>query len=131
MLVRLANIDTQNMRRQVSLIVMSLVPGLLLIVSVALVNPQPSAAEEAPVTICHRNGSEHNPYVAITVDAHALPAHLEHGDIYPIPTGGCSTSVMPTSTPTEMPTSTPTVPPTSTPTSTSTPTEVPDPGLDG
>jgi len=46
------------------------------------------------VTICHATGSATNPFVAITVDRHAL----EHGhtaakgDIVPAPAGGCPTA---------------------------------------
>ncbi len=32
------------------------------------------------VTICHHTGSTTNPGVTITVDEHALPAHMAHGD---------------------------------------------------
>jgi hypothetical protein len=45
------------------------------------------------VTICHRTGSDRNPYVQITVDEHALEAHRRHGDIIPAPPGGCPGSV--------------------------------------
>lgn len=40
-------------------------------------------------TICHRTGSEKNPFVEITVSNNALPAHQAHGDIIPAPPGGC------------------------------------------
>jgi hypothetical protein len=32
------------------------------------------------VTICHQTHSAHDPGVVITVNEHALPAHLAHGD---------------------------------------------------
>jgi subtilisin-like proprotein convertase family protein len=44
---------------------------------------------EGRVTICHRTGSARNPYHEITVSCNALPAHQRHGDIYPVPSGGC------------------------------------------
>lgn len=63
------------------------------------------------VTICHRTGSDSNPYVMITVDQSAIPAHTAHGDIIPAPAGGCpavltTTTTTPTST---TPTTTPLV----------------------
>ena len=42
------------------------------------------------VTICHHTGSQTNPWVVITVSENALPAHLAHGDMYPVPAGGCN-----------------------------------------
>jgi len=45
------------------------------------------------ITICHATGSETNPYVEITISENAWPAHQAHGDIYPVPAGGCPTTV--------------------------------------
>ena len=43
---------------------------------------RPAAADQYPkkVTICHRTGSQKNPFRTITVSRNALPAHLRHGD---------------------------------------------------
>lgn len=69
-----------------------------------------------PITICHRTGSESNPYVTITIDQSGLNGHMHHqGDIIPAPAGGCPGRNQPTPTPT------PTCTPTPTPTLTSTP----------
>jgi hypothetical protein len=43
------------------------------------------------VTICHRTGSKTNPFHTITVDEHAVPAHLRHGDQL----GACAAAVQP------------------------------------
>jgi cytoskeletal protein RodZ len=51
--------------------------------------PPPTGTASLRVTICHRTGSQTNPYVQITVDQSALPAHQAHGDIIPAPSGGC------------------------------------------
>jgi hypothetical protein len=45
------------------------------------------------VTICHREGN--GTFHEITVDDNAVPAHLAHGDIVPVPPGGCPTAPPP------------------------------------
>jgi LPXTG-motif cell wall-anchored protein len=50
------------------------------------------------VTICHATGSATNPYVLITIDESALPAHRAHQDgedIIPAPKDGCPAGVTP------------------------------------
>jgi hypothetical protein len=53
--------------------------------------------EHGKVTICHATGSETNPYVLITVDEHALKAHMEHqhGQDIVNPTGPCPGATIP------------------------------------
>jgi hypothetical protein len=57
--------------------------------------PTPSQQQYEKTTICHRTGSETNPYVEITVSNNALDAHRTHPpkdgreDIIPAPAGGC------------------------------------------
>ncbi len=41
------------------------------------------------ITICHATGSSTNPWVVITISENAWPAHQAHGDMYPVPAGGC------------------------------------------
>jgi hypothetical protein len=48
-----------------------------------------SHATAGKITICHRTGSEKNPWVQITVSANAWKAHQKHGDLKPVPAGGC------------------------------------------
>ena len=82
-----------------------------------------TSTAEAKVTICHRTGSESNPYVEITVSQNALPAHEAHGDIIPVPAGGCPTALTGTPTGSVTATSTPTLMPTGTGTPLASPTE--------
>lgn len=101
------------------------------------------------VQVCHR--TEADTFVKLNIHIEALPAHLAHGDVYPVPTGGCvnitptATSVPPTATPTntevpsatatatEAATGTATDAPSATPTGTlePTPTETEDPCAEG
>src|SRR5204863_6909398 len=45
--------------------------------------------QHGQTTLCHRTGSESNPWVLITVADPALKAHRKHGDIIPAPAEGC------------------------------------------
>jgi hypothetical protein len=59
-------------------------------------SPSPSShAKAGKMTICHRTGSETNPFVQITVSANAWKAHQKHGDLNPVPAGGCPTGRRP------------------------------------
>ena len=45
-----------------------------------------------PITICHKTGSTLTPWVTLTIDIHAWPKHLQHGDKL----GACPTPPAPT-----------------------------------
>lgn len=71
----------------------------------------PPGPDGKKVTICHATGSTTNPYVVITVDESALPAHRDHQegeDIIPAPAAGCPAGVPPVVPPKVVP---PVVPP--------------------
>lgn len=58
----------------------------------------PPGHDGEKVTICHATGSATNPYVIITIDESALPAHRDHQqgeDIIPAPAAGCPTGITP------------------------------------
>ena len=59
---------------------------------------EPNAAGD-DVTFCHVTGSDTNPYEVKTLPKAALQGHLDHGDIYPVPAGGCPAGVVGTPTP--------------------------------
>src|SRR5919201_1738453 len=52
------------------------------------------------VWICHRTGSTRFPYIPLYIPSRLLPHFLQHGDLYPIPQGGCPRTV-PTPIPTQ------------------------------
>ena len=47
----------------------------------------PRGYGHTPVTVCHLRGN--GTYIEITFDENALDAHKNHGDLYPVPAGGC------------------------------------------
>lgn len=71
----------------------------------------PPPADGKKVTICHATGSATNPFVVITIDESALPAHRDHQegeDIIPAPAAGCLAGMPPVEPPKVVP---PVVPP--------------------
>ena len=57
-----------------------------------------SAPGHTPVTVCHLLGN--GSYNILTFDDHALKAHQAHGDLYPVPDGGCPATEAPEVAPT-------------------------------
>src|SRR5688500_18598401 len=42
-----------------------------------------------PVNICHVTGDPTNPYEVQSIPRNQISTHQAHGDIYPVPAGGC------------------------------------------
>ena len=59
------------------------------------VQPAPPEGGNDKVSICHRTGSDSNPYNLITVSTNALDAHRAHGDLVPAPAEGCPAGTPP------------------------------------
>ncbi|MDR6414002.1 hypothetical protein [Pseudarthrobacter sulfonivorans] len=62
------------------------VTGLALLGATAPAAANDNAKSDHKITICHATGSATNPYVSVTIDVHALKAHVGHqheGDIIP------------------------------------------------
>jgi hypothetical protein len=72
--------------------------GLFALAGIGQAQPakKPPETGGKKVTICHRTGSDINPYVEIRVSKKALKnGHARHaGDIIPAPTGGCPSRPM-------------------------------------
>ena len=65
----------------------SLVGVFVLFAFIAVSN---SNGQSETVNVCHLTGSETNPSFELTpIPASSLNGHLQHGDIYPVPVGGC------------------------------------------
>ena len=56
--------------------------------------PTPTPTDtDKKVDICHTDSGKF-PYQLNSISINALPAHLAHGDIYPVPETGCPTSLI-------------------------------------
>ncbi len=57
--------------------------ALIVSCSVASVAAASNGGVDHKTSICHKTGSETNPWVLITPDNASLPAHFDHGDVLP------------------------------------------------
>lgn len=71
----------------VLLLIVSVASGVLLVQSEQDIRKEAKEAKEHKVAVCHKTGSDSNPWVQIEVSANALNAHSSHGDIQ----GNCPT----------------------------------------
>lgn len=65
--------------------------AFLVMFSIASVAAASNGGEDHRTTICHKTGSESNPWVLIRPDNASLPAHFAHGDVLPRD-GNCPTT---------------------------------------
>jgi hypothetical protein len=73
----------------VAAVAAALLVPLALLAGTGFARSSPSASQyqySGRVTICHHTHSKKHPYHTITVNAHALKAHMRHGDTV----GACS-----------------------------------------
>lgn len=78
--------------RALVLLVSSLVVLLAVSVSAAGAARDPAGVQYgAPTSVCHKNADGR--FVVITIDQSSLAGHLAHGDIHPVPSGGCAREI--------------------------------------
>jgi len=71
----------------VLLLIVSVATGVLLVQGEQDIRKKAKEAKEHKVAVCHKTGSDSNPWVQIEVSDNALKAHTAHGDIQ----GNCPT----------------------------------------